>query len=78
MWTLYLLSKPRNRECQQRLRRELLSVGNLKKMATGESVMDVLNSLKYLDNVVREVLRLYPAVPSTMRIAEKEDLAITK
>lgn len=37
--------------------------------------MDQLNSLPYLENVVREVLRLYPAEPHTLRIAT-EDVVI--
>ncbi|EEB96390.1 hypothetical protein MPER_04485 [Moniliophthora perniciosa FA553] len=36
--------------------------------------MDELNALPYLDQFVREVLRLYPPVPSTTRVAVKDDI----
>lgn len=36
--------------------------------------MDELNSLPYLDAVVREALRLYAPVPATMRAAAKDDI----
>jgi len=36
--------------------------------------MDELNSLPYLDAVVREVLRLHAPVGSTIRMANKDDV----
>jgi len=36
--------------------------------------MDQLNSLPYLDLVVRETLRVHAPVPSTMRVAMKDDV----
>jgi len=36
--------------------------------------MDELNTLPYLDAVVREVLRLYPPVVSTRRVATRDDI----
>ena len=36
--------------------------------------MDQLNSLPYLDAVVRETLRVHSPVPNTMRVAKKDDL----
>jgi len=36
--------------------------------------MDELNALPYLDAVVRETLRVYPPVASTMRVATEDDV----
>jgi hypothetical protein len=36
--------------------------------------MDELESLTYLDYVVREVLRLHAPIPSSVRVAMKDDL----
>ena len=64
-WCLYLLCK--YPDCQQKLREELLSVpGDM------PDITD-LNMLPYLDGVLREALRLYPAIPYTMRLANKDD-----
>lgn len=38
--------------------------------------MDELNSLKYMDWVVRETMRLYAPVPSTVRMATKDDVSL--
>uniref|UniRef100_A0A0W0FNH7 Cytochrome p450 n=2 Tax=Moniliophthora roreri TaxID=221103 RepID=A0A0W0FNH7_MONRR len=65
-WALYLLTQ--HPEIQSKLREEALSV------STSEPTMDELNALPYLDKFVREVLRLYPPVPSTSRVAVKDDI----
>ncbi|KAF9031343.1 cytochrome P450 [Hymenopellis radicata] len=64
-WALYALTK--NPEAQKKLRAELLVV------QTDTPTADELNSLTYLDSVVRETLRIHPPVPSTIRVAAKDD-----
>ena len=66
MWALYSLSQ--RQDIQKRLREECLSV------PTDTPSYDELNGLPFLDAVVRETLRLHAAVPSTIRIATKDDL----
>ena len=51
-------------EVQRKLRQELLECG-----LGDEPSMADLDKLPYLDNVVRECLRVHPAVPSTVREA---------
>ncbi|KAJ7191866.1 cytochrome P450 [Mycena pura] len=53
---------------QSKLRRELLSI------ATEDPSMDELNSFRYLENVVREVMRVYPPVAFSGREAMKDDV----
>ncbi|KAJ6505338.1 cytochrome P450 [Mycena sanguinolenta] len=53
---------------QARLRDELSS------LATDEPTMDELNSLPYLEKVVRETMRLYPPVGFSMREAMENDV----
>ena len=65
-WALFALTQ--NREAQDKLRNELLSVG------TDNPTMDELNALPYLDLVVRETLRLHAPVASTMRVAIQDDI----
>ena len=57
-----------NLEAQNKLRNELLTVG------TDNPTMDELNSLPYLDAVVRETLRIHAPVASTMRVATQDDI----
>jgi len=66
VWCLYALTQAP--EVQQKLRDELLSV------PTENPSMDELNELPYLDAVVRETMRVHAPVPSTIRIATKDDI----
>ncbi|XP_064005091.1 cytochrome P450 4V2 [Pogoniulus pusillus] len=69
-WALYLLG--RNPEVQKKVHRELDEVfGNTECPVT----MDDLKNLRYLDCVVKEVLRLYPSVPMFARTL-REDCCI--
>ncbi|KZT18662.1 cytochrome P450 [Neolentinus lepideus HHB14362 ss-1] len=65
-WALYALSV--NPSAQSKLRSELFAVSN------ETPSMDELNALPYLDAVVREMLRVHPPVPGTMRVAGKDDI----
>ena len=64
-WALYALSQ--NKDAQTKLREEISNI------STNNPTMDDLNGLPYLDAVVRETLRLYPAVVSILRQAGKDD-----
>ncbi|KAG8681346.1 hypothetical protein FRC08_015699 [Ceratobasidium sp. 394] len=64
-WALYALS--RHPKVQHKLRQELLDSG-----LGDEPSMTDLDKLPYLDKVVRECLRVHPAVPSTVREAAHE------
>jgi len=65
-WTLFALAQ--HPEIQNRLREELLGV------PTDTPTMDELQTLPYLDAVIRESLRLHAAVPLTSRRASKDDI----
>ncbi|KAJ7154082.1 cytochrome P450 [Mycena filopes] len=65
-WALFALTQ--NMAAQTRLREELLGV------STDTPDMDELNALPYLDWVVRETLRVHAPVPSTGRIAMRDDI----
>ncbi|KAF8645783.1 hypothetical protein AX16_007578 [Volvariella volvacea WC 439] len=65
-WALYALCL--DLRVQTKLREELLS------LPTENPTMDQLNSLPYLDAVVRETLRIHCPVPSTIRVAVREDV----
>ncbi|KAJ7289289.1 cytochrome P450 [Mycena rebaudengoi] len=65
-WALFALSQ--NAAIQTRLRDELLTI------STDNPTMDELNALPFLDCVVRETLRLYAPVPTTSRIATRDDV----
>ncbi|KAG8743097.1 hypothetical protein FRC10_000397 [Ceratobasidium sp. 414] len=64
-WALYALA--RHPDAQRRLRKELLESG-----LGDEPNMADLDKLSYLDHVVHECLRLYPAVPASPREAAHE------
>lgn len=55
-WLMWMISKPQNLAMQQRLRQELIEAGP-----------DVaLDSLPYLDALLKETLRCYPPAPMSM------------
>ncbi|EMD33503.1 hypothetical protein CERSUDRAFT_118076 [Gelatoporia subvermispora B] len=65
-WCLYALTQAP--EVQRKLREELFTLD------TDAPTMDELNSLPYLDAVVRETLRVHAPVASTIRQAQKDDI----
>ncbi|KAH7929281.1 cytochrome P450 [Leucogyrophana mollusca] len=65
-WALFSLTQ--RPEVQTKLREELFT------LETETPSMDELSSLPYLDAVVRETLRVHAPVPSTVRIAMKDDV----
>ncbi|KAI0693851.1 cytochrome-450 hydroxylase [Cerioporus squamosus] len=79
-WILYLLSV--YPEVQERLRTELLSIAPtapLETLTQDEiaSLYTKIAELPYLENVVRETLRLIPPVHSSIRVATKDDVIPT-
>ncbi|EMD39602.1 hypothetical protein CERSUDRAFT_80986 [Gelatoporia subvermispora B] len=75
-WTLYLLAM--YPELQTRLREELISVtptASLQTLTREEvsSLYATVAELPYLENVVRESLRLIPPVHSSIRVAVRDD-----
>ncbi|KAK7687003.1 hypothetical protein QCA50_009502 [Cerrena zonata] len=69
-WCLYSLCT--NPRVQEKLREELLTVG------TDMPSMDELNALPYLDMVMRETLRLHPAVTNSAKSAFQDDVIPVK
>jgi cytochrome P450 len=65
-WTLFALANAP--EVQMKLRDEL------RDYPSEAPSMDEINSLKYLDVVLKETLRLYAPVNSTTRVATQDDL----
>ncbi|KAI9068653.1 cytochrome P450 [Trametes sanguinea] len=65
-WCLYALTQAP--DVQKKLRDELLTLD------TDMPTMDELNSLPYLDAVVRETLRIHAPVPTTLRVAMRDDV----
>ncbi|KAI5899133.1 cytochrome P450 [Schizophyllum commune H4-8] len=65
-WAIHQLTQ--NPAVQSRLRDELRTLD------TDTPTLDELNSLPYLDNFVKEVLRFYSPVPWTARVAMRDDV----
>ncbi|KAJ7698392.1 cytochrome P450 [Mycena rosella] len=65
-WALFALTQ--NMAAQRRLREELLAV------TTDTPTMDELNSLPYLECVVKETLRVHAPVTGTDRMAMRDDV----
>jgi cytochrome P450 len=65
-WTLFAFA------CDKRVQNKLRA--EARGMATSTPSMDELNSLPYLDMVVREAMRLYPPVQNTERVAAQDDV----
>ncbi|KAK3906676.1 cytochrome P450 [Staphylotrichum tortipilum] len=65
-WTVYELA--RHPEALEKLRAEILEVVG----PTRAPTYDDLKSMKYLQNVMNETLRLYPVVPFNVRLALKD------
>ncbi|KAJ3558398.1 hypothetical protein NM688_g949 [Phlebia brevispora] len=79
-WTLYLLAK--YPDVQTRLRTELLSAmpsTPIESLTEDEiqSLYAVIAELPYLDNVIKETLRLIPPVHSSIRVAMQDDMVPT-
>ncbi|KAJ7659181.1 cytochrome P450 [Mycena polygramma] len=65
-WALFVLSE--NTAVQNKLRDELLTIPR------DDPTMDELNSLPYLESVIREFMRLHPPVVFTHRMAVEDDV----
>ena len=65
-WCLYALTQAP--EVQKKLRDELFTLD------TDTPTMDELSDLPYLDMLVHETLRIHAPVPTTMRVATKDDV----
>lgn len=69
-WCLYSLCL--DTRIQSKIREELLTVD------TDTPTMDELNALPYLDMVMRETLRMHPAVTNSMKSAYQDDVIPVK
>lgn len=65
-WTIYELA--RHPEALEKLREEIIEQVGLER----EPTYDDLKSMKYLQNVMNETLRLYPVVPFNVRFSVKD------
>ena len=65
-WLFFELA--RNPEVQEKLRHEVLSIPD------EHPTIEQLSSLHYLECVIREIIRLYPAIPSSLRVAVEDDV----
>ena len=70
IWAIHVLSLPENRHIQSRLRGEVHAAfpSGLPTTVT----YDQISSLKYLSYITSEVLRLYPPVGATLRMAAED------
>ncbi|KAK0534948.1 hypothetical protein OC834_001681 [Tilletia horrida] len=67
-WCLWLLAKPENKHFQTALRREVRDVFG----GRDEIRHDELQSLKLLNNVMLETMRLQSAIPSSLRVPKRD------
>jgi cytochrome P450 len=63
-----LISLAAHPKIQKKLRNELLSLN------TDSPTMEELNSLTYLDSIVREVLQFHSIIPFQERLAVQDDI----
>ncbi|KAG8889125.1 hypothetical protein FRB98_005740 [Tulasnella sp. 332] len=68
VWLLHDLARSEHKLIQDKLRAELLT------LSSEQPTMEELNALPYLDAVIRENLRLNPAVSALIRQAGREDV----
>jgi len=73
-WGLHILSRPEYQHFQDRLREEL---EQLDSSGSAHNFFSELDGLPFLDNVVKEVLRLVPPVHSSIRVATTDDVIPT-
>ncbi|EDV27166.1 uncharacterized protein TRIADDRAFT_7968, partial [Trichoplax adhaerens] len=66
-WTLYALAS--NPDVQEKVRREIRMVLEEHHLIT----LDVLEKLPYLENAIKESLRLFSPAPMTFRVAINDD-----
>ena len=64
-WLFYELA--RHPKIQEKLRQEVLTIPD-------EDHVEQLFTLPYLDYVIREIVRLYPAIPALFRVAMDDDV----
>ncbi|PUU84152.1 cytochrome P450 [Tuber borchii] len=70
IWAIHVLSLPENRHIQSRLRSEIHAAFPSGLPTT--VIYDQISSLKYLSQITSEVLRLYPPVGVTPRVAAED------
>ncbi|KAF9558307.1 hypothetical protein EC968_007189 [Mortierella alpina] len=74
-WMLYALSI--NQDAQRRLRNELLQTfGRPRHSSCKPLTYDEINALPFLNACVKELLRCYPPVAASSRVATKDDMLL--
>jgi cytochrome P450 len=74
-WMLYALSI--NQDAQRRLRNELLQTfGRPQHSSSRPLTYDEINALPFLNACVKELLRCYPPVATSSRVATKDDVIL--